>query len=102
MEKVNIRSLRTIAKIVGTLICICGALSIVLLKGPKLLNATIIPSKSIMAGSDTDKNWLLGCVFLLASSVAWSFWLILQVLNFSTIKVLNNGLCLRDFSRHRC
>ncbi|CAK8559999.1 unnamed protein product [Lathyrus sativus] len=79
MEKVNITSLRTIAKIVGTLICICGALSIVLLKGPKLLNATIIPSKSIMAGSDTDQNWLLGCVFLLASSVGWSVWLILQV-----------------------
>lgn len=77
MEKVNIRSLRTIAKIMGTLICICGALSIVLLKGPKLLNAKIIPSKSIMAG--TDEDWLLGCVFLLGGSVAWSAWLVLQV-----------------------
>lgn len=90
MEKVNIRSLRTMAKIMGTLICICGALSIVLLKGPKLLNAKILPSKSIMAG--TDENWLLGCVFLLGSSVAWSAWLVLQVLNFITIKVLNKIL----------
>ncbi|RHN38581.1 putative EamA domain-containing protein [Medicago truncatula] len=81
MEKVNIRSLRTIAKIVGTLICVCGALSIALLKGPKLLNAeNILPTKSIMAiTSGSDDSWLLGCVYLLGSSVAWSLWLILQV-----------------------
>ncbi|XP_058745206.1 WAT1-related protein At4g30420-like [Vicia villosa] len=77
MEKVNIRSLRTIAKIVGTIVCISGALFIVLLKGPKLLNLENLPSKSIMAGS--DENWLLGCIFLLGSSVAWSVWLILQI-----------------------
>lgn len=81
MEKVNIRSLRTIAKIVGTLICVCGALSIALLKGPKLLNAeNILPTKSIMAiTSGSDDSWLVGCVYLLGSSVAWSLWLILQV-----------------------
>jgi len=81
MEKVNIRSLRTIAKIVGTLICVCGALSIALLKGPKLLNAeNIVPTKSIMAiTSGSDESWLLGCMYLLGSSVAWSLWLILQV-----------------------
>ncbi|XP_058746840.1 WAT1-related protein At4g30420-like [Vicia villosa] len=81
MEKVNIRSLRTIAKMVGTLICICGAICIALLKGPKLLNAENIPLKSIMAtalGSD-ENNWLLGCMFLLASNVCWAVFLILQV-----------------------
>ncbi|XP_045792439.1 WAT1-related protein At4g30420-like isoform X2 [Trifolium pratense] len=80
MEKVNIRSLRTIAKIVGTLICVGGAMSITLLKGPKLLNAENLPSKSTMATTlGSDDNWLLGCLFVLASSVAWSLWLILQV-----------------------
>jgi hypothetical protein len=39
MEKVNIQSLRTIAKIMGTVICVSGAVSIGLLKGPKLLNS---------------------------------------------------------------
>ncbi|CAJ2665103.1 unnamed protein product [Trifolium pratense] len=80
MEKVNIRSLRTIAKIVGTLICVGGAMSITLLKGPKLLNAENLPSKSTMVTTlGSDDNWLLGCLFVLASSVAWSLWLILQV-----------------------
>ncbi|XP_058745205.1 WAT1-related protein At4g30420-like [Vicia villosa] len=76
MEKVNIRSLRTIAKIIGTVICVSGAVSIALLKGPKLINAEKMHSKSIMG---SDRNRLLGCVCLLGSSVAWSIWLILQV-----------------------
>ncbi|KAG5043149.1 hypothetical protein JHK87_007064 [Glycine soja] len=57
MEKVNIRSTRSLAKIIGTVICVSGAVSMALLKGPKLLNAEILPSKSIMAsGGD---HWLL-------------------------------------------
>jgi hypothetical protein len=83
MEKVNIQSLRTVAKIVGTLICVGGAVSITLLKGPKLLNAQKLPSKSTMVRTlGTDDNWLLGCLILLAGTVAWSIWLILQVFYF--------------------
>ncbi|XP_058745207.1 WAT1-related protein At4g30420-like [Vicia villosa] len=80
MEKLNIRSLRTIAKILGTVICVSGAVSIALLKGPKLLNAENMPSKSIIGLSlKSDDNWLLGCLFLLGSIVAWLIFLILQV-----------------------
>ncbi|AET01178.2 nodulin MtN21/EamA-like transporter family protein [Medicago truncatula] len=83
MEKVNIQSLRTIAKIVGTMICVTGAvsLSMTLLKGPKLLNADHkMPSKTMMTTTlESDENWLIGCLFLLGSSVAGSIWLILQV-----------------------
>ncbi|XP_028223800.1 WAT1-related protein At4g30420-like [Glycine soja] len=77
MEKVNIRSTRSLAKIIGTVICVSGAVSMALLKGPKLLNAEILPSKSIMAsGGD---HWLLGCLFLTGCCCAWSVWLILMV-----------------------
>ncbi|XP_045790821.1 WAT1-related protein At4g30420-like isoform X2 [Trifolium pratense] len=80
MEKVNIRSVRTIAKIVGTIICVSGAACIALLKGPKLLNAENVPPKSIIGATlGSDDNWLLGCVILFGSCVAWSIWLILQV-----------------------
>ncbi|RHN38576.1 putative EamA domain-containing protein [Medicago truncatula] len=84
MEKFNIRSMRTIAKIVGTIICVCGAMSIALLKGPKLLNAENISSKSIMATTSTsdENNWFLGCLILLGSTVGGSTWLILQVFNY--------------------
>jgi hypothetical protein len=78
MERVNIRSIKTIAKIVGTIICVSGAMSMTLLKGPKLLNVENLPSKSIMTRSDNE-NWLMGCLCLLGNCVAWSLWLILQV-----------------------
>ncbi|KAJ4709445.1 WAT1-related protein [Melia azedarach] len=77
-EKVNIRSLRGIAKILGTIFCVSGAIAMALLKGPKLLNAEFVPVKSLIFSPGAD-NWLLGCLLLFASSWFWSFWLILQV-----------------------
>ncbi|RDX79494.1 WAT1-related protein, partial [Mucuna pruriens] len=78
MERVNIQSWRSLAKIIGTAICVSGAVSMALLKGPKLLNAENLPSKSIL-GSAPDDKWLLGCLFLIGGCCAWSLLLILQV-----------------------
>ncbi|KAJ4833128.1 hypothetical protein Tsubulata_006234 [Turnera subulata] len=69
MEKVDLRSIRSVAKIIGTLICVSGAMSMALLRGPKVLNASILG----------DESWFLGCLFLFASSCCWSSWLVLQV-----------------------
>lgn len=44
LEKIKIRSLRSIAKILGTTISFSGAFAMALLKGPKLLNS----SKSLL------------------------------------------------------
>ncbi|WVZ17505.1 hypothetical protein V8G54_010487 [Vigna mungo] len=79
MEKVNIGSWRSIAKMVGTVICVSGAVSIALLKGPKLLNAENLPSKAITMASSEADNWFLGCLFLTACCCSWSIWLILMV-----------------------
>ncbi|CAN0841556.1 WAT1-related protein At4g28040, partial [Linum grandiflorum] len=68
MEKVNIRSSRSGAKIFGTVICVVGAMAMALTKGPKLLNSFI-----------DHNNWLMGCLLLFASSILWSMWTILQV-----------------------
>ncbi|XWS73165.1 hypothetical protein CRYUN_Cryun02cG0102300 [Craigia yunnanensis] len=46
LEKVNVRSLRSTAKIAGTVICVTGSIFMALLRGPKLLNAQILPAKS--------------------------------------------------------
>ncbi|MBA0842328.1 hypothetical protein Goarm_002159 [Gossypium armourianum] len=77
MEKVNIRSLKTLAKMLGTVICVGGAISMALLKGPKLLNTQLLPTKSLF--SPGGENWLLGCLFLLGSSFFWSLWMVFQV-----------------------
>ncbi|XVE63448.1 hypothetical protein DITRI_Ditri07aG0021500 [Diplodiscus trichospermus] len=77
LEKVNIRSLTSLAKILGTVICVGGAISMALLKGPKLLNTELLPPNSLF--SPGGENWLLGCLFLLGSSFFWSLWMVLQV-----------------------
>ncbi|KAJ6914246.1 hypothetical protein NC651_016492 [Populus alba x Populus x berolinensis] len=71
LEKIKIGSIRSFAKIVGTVICVSGAISMALLRGPKLLNKTIF-----MSGGE---DWLLGCLFIFVSTCCWSIWLILQV-----------------------
>ncbi|KAL4277810.1 hypothetical protein GQ457_03G045180 [Hibiscus cannabinus] len=78
-EKVNIRSLRSIGKIAGTVICVTGAIFMALLRGPKLLNAQALPAKSLIGVGAEGEHWLLGCLFLFGSACCWSVWLILQV-----------------------
>ncbi|XP_022756523.1 WAT1-related protein At4g30420 [Durio zibethinus] len=77
LEKVNVRSLRSIAKIAGTVTCVTGAFFMTLLRGPKLLNEQILPAKSFF--EPEGEHWLLGCLFLFGSASCWSLWLILQV-----------------------
>ncbi|KAI3446685.1 hypothetical protein Pfo_003350 [Paulownia fortunei] len=79
LEKVHLRSLRSMAKIIGTLTCVTGAAAMALLKGPKLLNMEFLPRNSLFLGSGGHDTWLLGCLFLFGSACCWSLWLILQV-----------------------
>ncbi|KAL2338573.1 hypothetical protein Fmac_013019 [Flemingia macrophylla] len=76
-EKIDVRSLRSMAKILGTICCVSGALTMALVKGQKLLHMEFLPSLHLTGTGGDD--WLLGCLLLLASSVFWSCWMILQV-----------------------
>ncbi|XP_047944733.1 WAT1-related protein At4g30420-like [Salvia hispanica] len=68
MEKVNLRNVRSLCKILGTGLCVSGAVVMAVLKGPKL-NGSI----------GEENRWLIGCLSLLASTTCWSLWVILQV-----------------------
>ncbi|KAF3452873.1 hypothetical protein FNV43_RR03306 [Rhamnella rubrinervis] len=78
LEKVTIHNLRSIAKILGTVLCVGGAVSMALLRGPKLINAEHLHGESVF-GSSGGENWLSGCLLLFASTCFWSLWLMLQV-----------------------
>ncbi|KAA3490732.1 WAT1-related protein [Gossypium australe] len=94
LEKVDIRSLRGIAKIAGTVICVAGAIFMALLRGPKLLNAQALPVTESTIGQEGE-HWLQGCLFLFGSASLWSIWMILQVfgslacLHLSNISITN-------------
>lgn len=80
LEKVNLDSLRSIAKIIGTTLCVGGAVSMALLRGPKLLNLDItLPISNSILGKGDEDNWLLGCLLLFGSAFCWSLWLIMQM-----------------------
>ncbi|KAL3629593.1 hypothetical protein CASFOL_026815 [Castilleja foliolosa] len=71
--------MRSMGKIIGTVVCVSGAAGMALFKGPKLLNLEFQTTNSILLGSNGRDTWLIGCLFLIGSSCAWSTWLILQV-----------------------
>ncbi|KAF8389300.1 hypothetical protein HHK36_025993 [Tetracentron sinense] len=76
-EKVDIRSFRSVAKIIGTVVCVIGATSMALLKGPKLLNTDIRPANTILHSG--IENWIMGCLLLFGSTCCSSLWFIIQV-----------------------
>ncbi|GKB55318.1 nodulin MtN21 /EamA-like transporter family protein [Tanacetum coccineum] len=85
MEPINIRSLRTIAKFLGTVVCVTSAAAMTLVKGPKLLNAQLPSANSLLSNlPESDNRWcqLLEtilttylyqpeCVFLGRYNVEW-------------------------------
>ncbi|KAK8490366.1 hypothetical protein V6N13_076383 [Hibiscus sabdariffa] len=93
-EKVNIRSLRSIGKIAGTVICVTGAIFMALLRGPKLLNAQALPAKSLIGVGAEGEHWLLGCLFLFGSACCWSVWLILQGIFGSGLSFFVQAWCI--------
>ncbi|CAI9285564.1 unnamed protein product [Lactuca saligna] len=80
LEPIDVRSLRTVAKILGTILCVASAAAMTFIKGAKLINAHLPSSNSSsLNATGSDKVWLLGCLCLFVACCCWSFWLIIQV-----------------------
>ena len=77
-ERVNIREVSSTAKILGTAVCVGGAITIAFFKGPKLPMQFLSDPSMILHKFSSD-NWVMGALFLVGSSSCWSLWLILQV-----------------------
>eukprot|EP00253_Pinus_taeda_P032028 PITA_32028 len=86
IETVNIKKLRSGAKLVGTIVAVGGALLMTLYRGPLVRmfwsphhqsskhNQTSSPG----AAAAGNKDWIVGSVLLLAATLAWSILFILQ------------------------
>ncbi|KAJ8479898.1 hypothetical protein OPV22_023625 [Ensete ventricosum] len=90
LEKVKARSLRSMAKVIGTIICVGGATAMAFLRGPRLLSMEF---RHLLLGSATDK-WVVGALFLIGSSCCWSSWLILQLSSWKITSLVELLSCL--------
>ncbi|KFK30722.1 hypothetical protein AALP_AA6G018900 [Arabis alpina] len=80
VEKLNMKSKAVMGMVMGTLICIGGALLLTMYKGVpltklhKLETHHSINNKSAMK----PENWIIGCVLLFAGSCCFGSWMLIQ------------------------
>ncbi|KAE8658986.1 WAT1-related protein [Hibiscus syriacus] len=79
LEKVNVKKIRSVAKIIGTAITVVGAMVMTLYKGPIIdfIKSGGATDHGTTAES-TDKHWVTGTILLLGSICSWSSYFILQ------------------------
>lgn len=86
MEKVKLKRAAGIAKVVGMMVCIAGAAILGFYKGPYLkpLLSHQLFHQSLSSQShhshNSQQTWIIGCSFLLVTSISWGIWFVLQVI----------------------
>ncbi|KAE8696876.1 Ribosomal RNA processing Brix domain protein isoform 1 [Hibiscus syriacus] len=87
LERVNIRSTAGQAKVVGTLVCIGGAMVLTLYKGKTLAgldsrdtNNHIVNYDGTMVSTRKRERWGIGSMFPVACAICWSSWFLLQAM----------------------
>ncbi|XP_022741359.1 WAT1-related protein At5g40240-like [Durio zibethinus] len=81
MEKVELGSSSTQAKIIGTVASISGASVVVLYKGPRVLSSPRWASSSVLIQQplgSPQSNWVIGGLLLAMGYLFSSFWYIIQ------------------------
>ncbi|KAL5719233.1 hypothetical protein ACHQM5_012039 [Ranunculus cassubicifolius] len=87
MEKVMIRRAKGLAKIIGTLICIGGAMTFTFWKGGYLFKGFtdtplihIYSTKTTTGPTHYQDDWIKGAALILIANAAFSAWLVLQAI----------------------
>ncbi|KAL9685290.1 hypothetical protein QQ045_022738 [Rhodiola kirilowii] len=77
-EKVKIRNKSGVAKILGATICLGGAVVITLYQGTALNSGPTVSSYNTVEDQKRNQKWVVGSVFLMASTLMWSSWYLIQ------------------------
>ncbi|XP_076918362.1 WAT1-related protein At1g70260-like [Bidens hawaiensis] len=80
--KVDLRSSSSRTKLMGTLISIMGAMSMMLYRGPVVKDPSTrlqLATPRFFVFLSRNENWLLGCSLFASASLCYSIWNIIQV-----------------------
>ncbi|KAK6114845.1 hypothetical protein DH2020_007114 [Rehmannia glutinosa] len=81
LEKINLKKIYSLAKVIGTLITVTGAMLMTLYKGPVVDILWYSHGGShhkAAASAASDQHWVTGTIMLLCCIVGWSAFFILQ------------------------
>ncbi|XP_022155622.1 WAT1-related protein At3g30340-like isoform X2 [Momordica charantia] len=85
LETLNLKCSSGKAKMVGTVVCISGAVLLTAYKGPALANGSYAEKKVAAAAAahggakkPRAESWTVGCIALVAGTLLWSSWFPLQ------------------------
>lgn len=90
MEVLKPRTTSGMAKLVGILLCMAGAVTLAVYKGPHfnlLGHHNLFHQHNIQEHEGhvpSGKTWIKGCFLMLMSNMFWGLWLVLQVTCFIT------------------
>ncbi|KAL2323339.1 hypothetical protein Fmac_027718 [Flemingia macrophylla] len=96
LEKINIRSIRSQAKVVGTLTTVSGAMLMTLLKGPLLFGSHISNDHSQHNGTSTQHT-ITGFIMITIGCFCWACFVILQAITLKSYPAelsLSAWICL--------
>ncbi|KAJ4715433.1 WAT1-related protein [Melia azedarach] len=85
-EVLRLKTTAGVAKLVGIIICLAGAVTLAFYNGPQLrllCHHQIFghhSSNGIQAHVSSGKTWIKGCFIMLSSNTFWGLWLVLQAL----------------------
>lgn len=99
MEKLNLKKVHSLAKVIGTGITVSGAMLMTLYKGPivDILWYSHGGDHHKAAVAATEQNWATGTIMLLFCIMGWSTFFIVQVHIFAIFYILHFCLLTRHF-----
>ncbi|CAL5348577.1 unnamed protein product [Camellia sinensis] len=92
VESFSITQWHGVAMVLGSMLCVCGALLVTLVKGPPVhLTSTHKDNSNPTMGCRSKVDCIKGCLIIISAQTALSFWLVMQGL---MLKIYPNKLRL--------
>lgn len=97
LEKIKIKSMRSQAKVLGTIATVSGAMVMTLMKGPILFETFGDHSQSYHSSGTSAHHTILGSVLITIGCFSWACFVILQAITLETYPAalsLSSWICL--------